>query len=347
MLSELKEKPSQPLIPEGANVRQWIEARLSESNDQAIVDYLKNLHPTQAEKGYEQLRSLVERQEVRIGNSTHITRYFAVPILLESENALTDDDIEQVDLRGLLRSFHRFGLLGKKDGVVLLPNLVGHDYVDTYSPSGLYNQAQAIFMSAVAGQSRTTQVAKPVSSIQTDAGYLTMCFLVGVVHWKQGKEPPKMFSGASDAFAEWKAFAARSVSFSMQSSELVVPSVRIEAPQPIFAAFAEGQWKLAEQVLSNLCSEFTDMGVSVEVSIRVTSDAWSPARNYVSVEIAPVRGEMPGNSFEIGLDEVKGMSIATFIKNVDNLMKTAQIKIKSKQYHSVANDGVAGHGCFH
>lgn len=347
MLNEFNENKRQALIPDGANIRRWIEAKLSESNDQAIVEYLRRLHPTQAEQGYEQLRHLVERQEIRIGSSTYITRYFAVPILLETELPLSDEDTARIDPQAFLRSFHKLGLMGKKDGVVLINTLVGHDYIDTCSPSTLYNQAQSIFMSSVAGTGYASHTEKPVSSIQTVDGYLTLCFLVGVAHWKQGKDVPKMFSGSPDACNEWKSYATKVASFAMQTHELLVPKISIGEPQPIFTAFARGQWALAEAAISDICNEYLDMGVNVEASIQVSSDPWSPARNRIAVEIDPIRAEVPGGAFEIGVDEIKGMSAASFIGNVNSLMESMGVAIKSKGYVSVEKDGFSRSGATH
>jgi hypothetical protein len=342
MLNEVNKTQCQTSFSEAVNIRQWIQTKLGESNDRAIIEYLRNLHPTLAESGYAQLRNLVEQQDIRIGNSTYITRYFAVPIMLETHEPLSIQEAAQIDPQSLLHSFHKFGLLGKKDGVILLPALVGQDYIDNYSPSGLYNQAQSIFMSSVAGREGSTQTVRSMTSVQTSDGHITTGFLVGVVHWKKGKDVPKMFSGDSGVFCEWVEYASKVVSFAVQTS-LRIPIVRIATPQPIFAAFATGQWKMIEAAIGSACREFANLGIPIEASIQISSDALSPSRNSIVVDVDPIQRDFIGCSFEMKLDEVKGLSTSMFIRKVESLMDELDVKIEIKEYASLAADGTTKH----
>lgn len=304
-----------------SGIHGWVKAKLKEANDRAIYQYLRSLNPAQIAEFSSQLRNLVERQEITIGKHTYINQYFAVPIIVQSEQSPEAYSSDWLDTTALLKSFHKHGLLGRRDGVALLETIVGHGYMERDSLSSIYKQAESLFMTSVSGgHFLKCSATSPVMPIQLGDQHLTLCYIVGVAYWKKGAAEPKIMSRNAEDAADWQNHARTMISFGLAQHGEQAPAIKIGMPQPLFEAFEEGHMALVNQVIGNLVMEVSELGEKAKVSFTVSADGWLAMRHNLRVEISGHKDLVDPTYFDIKVDEVTGLSTKDIVSRLERTL---------------------------
>lgn len=309
------------LLTQGVSIRKWIEERLSQEDESAIGDYIQSLPPKDMETGYAQLRNLVERQEIRLGNSVYKTVLFAVPIVITTSEDMAPQGQISFNSQLLPRSFQQFGLTSKTDGIVLLDALVGHDFFDSFKMTELYKQANSLFMSAVAGAEKSRVRPIALTSVQSGYEYQTLCFTVGLAYWKQGRQAPLFLSEDAATVGGWADYVRQIVRFAaMTRAEEPISAVQVGRPTPLFGAIDAGRWMVTRSIVDGIFNEYNQLGEELKANISVVAERLPGTRDKVLLELTPANENMPSTSLEFTTDERMGNTLPIIIASLRGLL---------------------------
>ena len=313
-------------------IQNWIKAKLMAKDDRAISDYIKNAGPKDFDSTRRLLRSLVETQVIKIGNSAYLTQLFAIPVRISVEEGCSFPNIQDLDVSALMRSMIRTKVITRNDCIVLLNGMAPREFIETTTPSALYDVARTMFMASTS----TSEVGgnlnlgnDQINVIALPNGKMTaQLFIVGLHRWKHGTSPSLILKNNPATFGRWKQYAKEIICFSVANPHQKPAEIEIDNIAPLFQAFANGNQAMMEFALKKTCEHLQEEGVTdCSTTFQLSSSSYSPTTFELTVDLHVGEDETKNFSYEMTLCERTGDSVTDTVSRITDLLKTYGITV--------------------
>ena len=315
-------------------IQSWIRNKLLAKDDRAISDYIKNAGPKEMDSTRRLLRNLVEMQVIKIGRSDYLTQLFAIPVRIVVEDAQDFPNIQNLNVSALMRSMVRTNVISSKDCIVLLNGLAPHEFIETTTPSALYDIARSMFMASTSCSEMNSRHF-PLGNDQINAVSLpdgrlaVQLFLIGLHRWKRGGAPAPVLSNNAATFGLWKKHAQEIIGFSSLTPGRSSPQIEIGNAAPLFQAFAEGHLGMMEFVLQQTCENMRNDGVTdYTASYRLGFALSSPTSFVLTVNFHEDCVPSPTHLYDIVLCERLGDSVTDTLGRLQTLFSACGVVVR-------------------
>ena len=307
---------------------------LLSKDDRAISDYIKSAGPKEIDSTRRLLRNLVEMQVIKIGRSDYLTQLFAIPVRIVVEDARDFPNIQNLNVSALMRSMVRTNVISGKDCIVLLNGLAPHEFIETTTPSALYDMARSMFMASTSCSemnSRHFSLSNDqINAVNLPDGRLAVqLFLIGLQRWKRGGAPAPVLSNNAATFGLWKKHGQEIIGFSALTPGHNSPQIEIGNAAPLFQAFADGHLGMMEYVLQQTCESMRNDGVTdYSAFFRLGFALASPTSFVLTVNLHEDCAPAPTHIYEMVLCERLGDSVTDALGRLKDLFSSCGVVVR-------------------
>lgn len=315
----------------------WIQTRLEARDDGAIDLAMTRSDAVTAAAIRASLQRIIEEQTIAIRRSPVKARLFAVPIVLRSEAPIESSECVLSEVPAFLKTFQDCRLLDKKDGVVILSNLISHEQLAATPYSKLYALGRGMMDSCVLGNATPLEglaEGEFPDCMPLPHAFISVRYMVGVSFWNEsGLEPALWNNPSGDHMATWRQRVRGMLEFQLLEHGAPEIRVRVGQPRPIYAAILEGLSEVIRSVLGEFVEDICTGAKKPEAILSISADGAAPAGCGITVEISTAAKDVYWTfSHNVRVSDTERLA-ATF-RELEATLVAAGAEIAAKSFSS-------------